>query len=510
MANLSPRIRYLWSWFVRPVSFDLIRRLARGSRLITILLWFVVAVLGTGWLASAVTESENAVLARDKDLLSTYVANVETAKILTQSGQAKTAKDRPVSAGTQFESLETAPALSDYHLAVQAWIKDPSPELPRAFKINISYSNAQDWLRQSLDELAKLKAYGDAARTRGDKDAMRAVAGRLAALSHLLGNLDNQEFTVSAGTALAAARTVCTPGNPIVCVSDIKGSVGTAWHSARGYAVGTVSAPTDWGATWEPITNQLKGIPIPGVVESAQSGVPGPVPSAVNTFWADCNNLHGTNLGTSVKERLPTPAGGYTCNYPLDGLNCWSLLTYAGQLYKGGPAGCPTQGLLPMPSQPQPKPQPTPTPQPSPAPTPTPEPTPAPAPAPAPTLEPTPAPAPTPAPEPQPPSLSGKWSGTYSTSCVSGNWNADVVDNNGVVSGNFSEDKGFIVGPISGTYRDGVANLKVTGAEYSATFEGTISGNSFSGTLSSSCIQYVPGVGIQYYPSSGSFSGSRP
>lgn len=112
----------------------------------------------------------------------------------------------------------------------------------------------------------------------------------------------------------------------------------------------------------------------------------------------------------------------------------------------------------------------------------------------------------------QTPSLgfSGRWSGTYSTSCVSGNWTADIVENNGTVSGTFSEDKGFFVNaPISGTYHDGVAELSISGGEFSAVLSGAVSGSSFSGTVSSQCIQYVPGQGIQYFPSSGTFSGSK-
>ena len=107
-------------------------------------------------------------------------------------------------------------------------------------------------------------------------------------------------------------------------------------------------------------------------------------------------------------------------------------------------------------------------------------------------------------------SITGKWKGTYSSSCIGNRtWNADVADNGGVVSGNFSESAGFIVnGSVSGTYSDGAANLTVRGEE-SATLKGTVSGNSFSGTFGHSCIQYVPGVGIRSYPSSGNFSGQR-
>lgn len=106
--------------------------------------------------------------------------------------------------------------------------------------------------------------------------------------------------------------------------------------------------------------------------------------------------------------------------------------------------------------------------------------------------------------------ITGKWSGTYSSSCLGNrNWNADIVDNSGTVSGNFSESAGFIVnGSISGTYSDNAANLTVRG-EYSATLKGTVVGNSFSGTFSHSCEAYIPGVGVRSYPSSGNFSGQK-
>lgn len=472
------------------VLSHLIRRLARGSKLAKILLWFIVIVFSAGFLGWAVSKSENAALAREKDLLLVFVAGVESAKILTQSGQAEASNGQLDTVSTQLESLEIDPVLSDYSLAIQAWIKDPSPELPRAFKLGTSYTNAQDWLRQSLDEFAGLKAYGDAAIARGDKDAMRAVTGRLAALSHLLDNLDNQEFALSPGTVLAATRTVCTPGNPTVCVSDVKGSVGTVWRSARGYAVGTASAPAEWAAAWEPITAQLKGIPIPGVVESTQSGVPGPVPPAVNAFWADCNALRGTNLGTSVKERLPSTDGGYTCNYPVGRTNCWNLLTYAGQLYRGGPAGCPTQGLLPIPSQPQS--QPAPQPQPSAQ---TPAPTSIPAPAPAPKPKPPPSPAPAPALTTNP--AAGNWTGTFVVigglcSPYTGSWNASVGQD-GSITGSY-DGNGFS-GAVSGN------GWSVSGSS-GVSFTGTVSGNSVSGTFSGEPCPYGGGA-------SGNFSGSR-
>ncbi|GEM_PF-3522158 len=111
---------------------------------------------------------------------------------------------------------------------------------------------------------------------------------------------------------------------------------------------------------------------------------------------------------------------------------------------------------------------------------------------------------------PEPGSITGHWSGTYSTPCLSGNWNANVVDNNGTVSGNFSENKGFVIGPISGTYTsDNVANLRVSSGEYSISLNGTVIGNSFSGTLGSFCIRYVPNVGVQKYPVNGNFSGQK-
>lgn len=114
-----------------------------------------------------------------------------------------------------------------------------------------------------------------------------------------------------------------------------------------------------------------------------------------------------------------------------------------------------------------------------------------------------------PPPAAPPSSIAGKWNGTYTTECFGGNWSADIADNGGNVSGNFTENKKFIVGPVSGTFRDGFADLKVSSGEYSATLKGTVSGNSFSGTLDSSCIQYVPGQGIRNVPSSGKFSGQK-
>ena len=327
----------------------LIKRLSRGSRVVKFLLWAVTLTLAIGFLVWVIMVYQSNSIAQQKDLLEVYVANVESSKILAKTGKPDAAKDQLANTAKELEELEVDSRLADYKLAVKEWAINSVADLPRAFTFTIGYSDAQAWLSQTIAEIAELKVYGDAAVARKDKDAMRGVTGRLAAVSHLLDNLDNQDYAAKPGVVYAAKRTVCTAGTPTICVADVKSSVSSGLKSGREYAAGTVSDSASWQATWQPIVSNLKGTPVPGVVESSQSGVPGPVPPAVNAFWADCNRLKGTDLGSSRKERLPTTESGYTCNYSQGGLKCWKLRTYSGRSFSGGAKGCPEQGLLPPP-----------------------------------------------------------------------------------------------------------------------------------------------------------------
>ena len=87
----------------------------------------------------------------------------------------------------------------------------------------------------------------------------------------------------------------------------------------------------------------------------------------------------------------------------------------------------------------------------------------------------------------QPSNITGKWLGRYTVSnpqaCngESGGWTANLVDNNGKLSGSFESDGGG--GNISGSYAGSQVNWSVGGGGGGISFTGSISGNTVSGSF---------------------------
>ncbi len=360
------------------------------------------------------------------------------------------------SSSENLSALALPDLLADYQATAVAWSnqvvaaskntktwKDLTAQ-PGDFKLTLNNAKAKEFFKTSLQNIAALKEFGDAAIKRKDKEAMRYIAAKLLVQEHWLNGLlhSTKAGWLAVGPVPAArAEEPFKYGQPIrnVClnITGVAGaycaqaaiqSVNEIAASAIGFAEGENIDEEEWEQDWE----EIEKIPLPeGTAgqEVSQPSVEGghllegegitegesvleiELSPTVRIFYNQCQAKGGIVGGSGkVMARMPTTESGHKCEYKTDspnfgkGIPCWDLLTYSGGRYLGGNSGCPEHGLVPVVVAPVVAPAPA-TEKTAPAKTP---------------VAPTTAPAETPSASvpTSPVTTAGVWDGTYSASCT--------------------------------------------------------------------------------------------
>jgi hypothetical protein len=235
----------------------------------------------------------------------------------------------------------------------EGW-KQYVPNDPMAFKANLADGEIKRIIADSLKDLSSTREFGNWAVANKDRKTMRYLAGKYSAYIHLFKYLapkQSSSFLNIEVEAAAIARLSCYPkeGDRKIntCIGSLGNSLQGLARASRNFSVGAPGAEEEWQNAVEskPIA-LLQGKVITGVGITDDKGQPVP-PTALENFRTTCGATGGTMLGGGVKERLPTTANGDTCWHHDGGETCWEYMTYSGNFYQGGEAGCPEQGLVP-------------------------------------------------------------------------------------------------------------------------------------------------------------------
>lgn len=428
---------------------------------------------------------------------------------------------------SSLKQLPTSGSLESYRKAAIGWSDNISgaaaktatwkdlPESPPTFTLSLNDRKVNDYIETSLQKVAKLKAAGDLAVKRQDRQTMYFIAGQLLVQEHWLDGIMHSKNPGALGfrlhlvpSALAwfpgpanrvwqcdsrSTAQRCNAGaNPVDLVKNIR-------QSAQRYAAAEPGADEQWDkVTADQLkipTNQGQYTDTKGGVYNGLPNLPPQLSPTEKAFVDDCKAKGGTTANTGgVMTRMPTTETGLRCNYPHDGNPCWDYLTRTGRRYMGGNPGCPEENLLPPPPPPPPAPKPTPSPKPSPQ------------------------PSPQPSPEPTPQNIS--WDGTYNLSSnvncnVPGIYSTGLLPSSGsiTVSGNQVIFPGAGAAPIDSAGNASVAtSVSYSGAsmQVQQTFNFSQSGGGATvrGNISLTGGGSVEGTGFSLN-CSGSFSGSR-
>ncbi|MDP2873926.1 MAG: zinc ribbon domain-containing protein [bacterium] len=344
-------------------------------------------------------EVTTAKLMGDSIMAGRGVSNMWMGKIATNvKATATSLKQLPASGGLENykkTALDWSDNVASAAAKTATW-KD-LPESPPTFTLSLNDGKVNDYIETSLQKVAKLKAAGDLAVTRKDRQTMYFIAGQLLVQEHWLDGIMHSKNPGALGfrlhlvpSALAwfpgpvnrvwqcdsrSTAQRCNAGaNPVDLVNTIR-------RSAERYATAEPGADEQWSkVTADQLkipTNQGQYIDTKGGVYNGEPNLPPQLSPAERAFVDDCKGKGGTTANTGgVMARMPTTEAGLRCNYPHDGNNCWDYLSRSERRYMGGNQGCPEENLLPPPPPPPPAPKPTPTPSPSPTPKPSPQPTP--------------------------------------------------------------------------------------------------------------------------------------
>ena len=243
------------------------------------------------------------------------------------------------------------------------------PDVPTV-KIATNGPDVDTYYEESLNRVATNKDFGDWAVAKGDKDAMRQIAGQIEAEAAWQSMLTDSVVTYDPGlvdTAYAKSSTGIGVTASFrsggcrgikACHSKTAPIIRNLSSAARNYSAGDGDARTAWNDGWVQMTNVIdiagnNYVVMSGVVKFGPPDTTKPSPME-QAFADQCTAKGGTIGGTGgVYDRLPTTnTSGWACHYPSGSSQCWDILTYAGRNLMGGDAACPEKNLQPKASEP--------------------------------------------------------------------------------------------------------------------------------------------------------------
>ncbi|MFA5786935.1 MAG: hypothetical protein WDA71_08155 [Actinomycetota bacterium] len=362
-------------------------RLATGPRRKVAVVWVMVSALLAVGLAVDVGAYERTRARRDAALIQDYLT--QSAVIRSLASSAATGKSTSMTLRSLSEwaarvvsdirALKVRKGMADYLTSVadwagqmaaattrEAWTAVPAQPSVSAPSFTIPGSGA-DQVKRSLEKLKVLHEFGSYAIARKDAGVMPYVGARIAAQQDWLARLALPNYTedagrvaprgasllalgveapVSASAKVGSCVTIWSNGKGWVrCARDASGALGPVIRSAYGYRAEEAATTETWNESWQQFED-ITGYPIGGVGITPGTPEERP-PSALDEFWAECKAKGGRAATTSVKTRLPTTEGGWTCEYPSGANTCWDFMTYSGGRYMGGNGGCPEMNLVP-------------------------------------------------------------------------------------------------------------------------------------------------------------------
>lgn len=350
-----------------------VRRVLKNYHRVRAIIWIIFiigTVIGIQWPVSGLTRyylHRRANLIRDS-LTDTFVAKQLGDEAVKQGLPLGPAVQKAKASSNLIAKTKPVSPLFEYHYSAGKWAntladaKDAKAwqnagAEPATFTADLSDSDAEEFLLESINHLADIKSFGDAAIARDDREAMRYIAARLSAEKHWLDGMENSpaKTSFSGGKVYAAGgpkRTICVKGKDskeTICISDVqKFVVGPLIRSAYNYLAAAPDSAKEWKTTGDEAASTVGKVAEPAPLEaSVEPSVPGQVPKDVNEFWQECKDAGGKADNELAKDRLPTGEGGYTCGYQnAGGDQCWDYLTYSGRDYSGGEGTCDSQNLL--------------------------------------------------------------------------------------------------------------------------------------------------------------------
>lgn len=286
---------------------------------------------------------------------------------LIDAAAAKAAGDQTIAAGgslseiNQFEktvvkglnNITPPRSMTSYHSAATAWVQNLADAntaskwqqvnaTPDKFQLQVTASSKHYLLRQVLDQLSDIKAFGDAAIARSDIASLLFIEGRLTAQQHLLDVLSGQKTICISTSKSAPSKTICSEELSKL-VRPMRGGIDSFIGSNN-------SVTVDWTSSSAKLAETLEkaGWPVAKTVTGTADEDKGQtVAETVDKFWDNCKAKKGSALKASVKKDVPTIDGGNNCYFTSHGDACWVMLTNSGREFRGRGINCEDLNLLP-------------------------------------------------------------------------------------------------------------------------------------------------------------------
>ncbi len=316
-----------------------------------------ITIILIGFAAAGLYYGHRLRMAKYQNIISNYLVDADAAK---------TAGDQTITAGgslseiNQFEktvvkglnNITPPRSMTSYHSAAAAWVQNLADAdsaskwkqvntTPDKFQLKVTTASKHYLLRQVLDQLGDIKAFGDAAVARNDIASLLFIEGRLTAQQYFLDGLSGEKTTCIPTSKGTQSKTICS--------DQLSKLIKSMRHGLDSDISANNSNAADWAGSSASLAAALEkagftvGKTITGTAEQDKDQT---VAETVDKFWTSCKAKNGSALKASVKKAVSTIDGGNNCYYTSHGDACWAMLTNSGREFSGGGVSCKTLNLL--------------------------------------------------------------------------------------------------------------------------------------------------------------------